>query len=261
MEEEPLSRTFWGTVENFVPHLEELRRRLIVCAVFFAAASILSYFFTRQILDFLTAPLQHFHIVNLYFQKPFEAFVIHLKAAAFSGLVLSLPVFFTQGWLFAAPGLYEKEKKIFPPLILISVVLFLTGIFFAYQFVIPWGLRFLLSYETDSLKPMLTSGPYFSFITATLFAFGLLFDFPLVVVALAALGIVQMDTLARLRRVIIVVIFIAAALLTPSPDPLSQLLLAAPLWVLFEISLFVGRFFERKAARGAAIDNTNDEVV
>ena len=243
---EPLSRNFWQILQDFVPHLEELRRRLLLCAIFFLAASIVSYFFARQLLDFLTAPLHRFHVANLYFQKPFEAFVIHLKAAAFSGLILSLPVFFTQGWLFAAPGLYEKEKKIFLPLILVSVLLFLAGVFFAYALVIPWGLGFLLSFETNNLRPMLTSGPYFSFVTTLLFAFGVLFDFPLVVVALASLGIVPISTFVRLRRIVIVVIFIVAAVLTPSPDPVSQLLQAVPLWLLFEISLVVGRFFEKR---------------
>lgn len=261
MEQEPLSRNFWEALQSYVPHLEELRRRLIVCAVFFLAATIASSFFSRQLLDFLTAPLHRFHVASLYFQKPFEAFVIHLKAAAFSGLILSLPVFFTQGWFFAAPGLYEREKRMFLPLIFISVLLFLAGAFFAYALVIPWGLQFLLGFETESLKPMLTSGPYFSFITTMLFAFGVLFDFPLVVVALTALGIVKVATLARIRRFVIVGIFIVAAILTPSPDPVSQLLLAVPLCLLFEISLLVGRFFEKRQAAGAKIDNPNSEVV
>ena len=261
MEHEPLSKNFWDILQDFIPHLEELRRRLIVCGLFFLAFTALSWFFAKQILDFLTALLQSFHVLNLYFQKPFEAFVIHLKAAAFAGLILSLPVLFTQGWLFVAPGLYEKEKKIFLPLIFVSVALFVIGVFFAYAFVIPWGLGFLLGFETDTLKPMLTSGPYFSFITAMLFAFGVLFDFPLIVVALAAFGIVKIDTFARARRGIIVVIFIAAAILTPSPDPVCQLLLAIPLCLLFEISLLVGRFFEKKRQSPPVIDNSNTEVV
>ncbi len=261
MHQEPPSRTFWEILKDFVPHLEELRRRLIFCGIFFLFASTLSWFFARQILDFLTVPLQRLHIAHLYFQKPFEAFVIHLRAAVFAGLLLSLPAFFTQGWLFVAPGLYAREKKIFLPLIFVSVLLFLAGAFFAYVLVIPFGLAFLLGFETESLRPMLMSGPYFSFMTAMLFAFGLLFDFPLVVVALAALGIVKIQTFARYRKGVIVAIFIIAAVLTPSPDPVSQMLLAIPLCLLFEISLLVGRIFEKKRQGGAAIDNTNNEVV
>src|SRR3990167_3072442 len=109
MDQELPPRPFREILQNFVPHLEELRRRLILCGVFLIVASAFSWFFARQILDFLTAPLQQLHIANLYFQKPFEAFVIHLKAAVFAGLLLSLPVFFTQGWLFVAPGIYERE--------------------------------------------------------------------------------------------------------------------------------------------------------
>ena len=187
-----------------------------------------------------------------------------MKAAVFGGLLLSLPVFFTQGWSFTAPGLYEKEKKVFLPLIFVSVLLFLAGAFFAYVFVIPFGLAFLLGFETESLRPMLASGPYFSFMTTMLFAFGILFDFPLVIVALAALGIVNTGTLAGFRKFVIDGIFIVAAVLTPSPDPVSQLLLAVPLYLLFEISLLVGRFFEKKARgveRWRSFDNPNNEVV
>ncbi len=262
MDQELPPRPFREILQNFVPHLEELRRRLILCGVFLIVASGFSWFFARQILDFLTAPLQQLHIANLYFQKPFEAFVIHLKAAVFAGLLLSLPVFFTQGWLFVAPGLYEREKKIFLPLIFVSVLFFLAGVFFAYVFVIPFGLAFLLGFETESLRPMLTSGPYFSFMTAMLFAFGILFDFPLMIVALAALGIVKIITFARYRRGVIVAIFIIAAVLTPSPDPVSQLLLAIPLYLLFEISLLAGRLFEKKGKEVTrSFDNPNNEVV
>lgn len=111
MDQEPVSRTFWETLQDFVPHLEELRRRLILCALFFLAASFFSWFFARQILDFLTAPLQHQHIANLYFQKPFEAFVIHLKAAVFAGLLLSLPVFLPRDGVLRPRRFMKRKKK------------------------------------------------------------------------------------------------------------------------------------------------------
>lgn len=231
---------------DFLSHLEELRKRFLISLAAFLIAALASYFFSTSLLNFLTQPLDSFRGTQLIFSKPYEAFLTHLKVAVLSGIFISSPVFFTQAWLFVAPGLYEKEKKIVFPLILTSVVLFLIGASFAYGIVIPWGLRFLLSFQTEKIQPMLGIGPYFSFLTGTILACGILFDFPIVIVGLVKLGVVKVATLASSRKGVIVFIFIASAILTPSPDPLSQLLLALPLAVLFEISLAVARFLESK---------------
>lgn len=232
-------------MSDLFSHLDELRRRVIVCLVVFSAASIICYFFSRQILDFLTWPLRQDTPASLYFQQPHEAFFIALKTAAFAGFFFSSPVIFTQAWLFVSPGLYEPEKKWLKPLIFISVILFLAGAAFSYAFVIPFGLKFLLSFQTESLKPILDIGSYFSFLTGMMLAFGILFIFPVIQLGLVRLGLVSTATLSRSRRIIIVLIFIAAAVLTPSPDPFSQLLLAIPLWGLFEISLLAARSIEK----------------
>jgi len=231
---------------DFFSHLEELRRRLIVSLVVFSVASVAAYFFSAALLDWLIEPLQRFQPVDLVFQKPYEAFLTHLKVATFAGFVFSSPVFFTELWLFISPGLYEKEKKVLLPLILISVFLFLFGTFFAYGVVIPWGLRFLLSFQTESLKPLLSIASYFSFLIGMMIAFGVLFDFPVVLIGLVQLKLVKTKTLAKSRKLILVLILIAAAVLTPSPDPASQLALALPLFLLFEISLSIGRWLESR---------------
>lgn len=230
---------------SHLQHFEELRKRLIVCLVTFFVLSVVAYFFSHPLLDLLTWPLRLYSSEPLVFQKPYEAFLIHIKVAAFAGLVLASPLLLTQLWLFIAPGLYDKEKKVFLPVLFISIALFLVGIVFAFLWVIPWGLHLMLSFQTDSMKPMLSIGPYFSFLTGMLLAFGVLFDFPVILVGLVELGVVRTATLVQSRRSIIVVIFIAAAVLTPSPDPLSQLLLAFPLWALFEISIFIARRREK----------------
>ena len=129
---------------------------------------------------------------------------------------------------------------------LISVALFLMGACFAYAIVTPWGLRFLLSFQTEKIQPFLGIGPYFSFLTGMILACGILFDFPVFIVGLVKLGVVKTSTLAAARKVVIVFIFISAAVMTPSPDPFSQLLLAVPLLLLFEVSLAVARAFESK---------------
>ncbi len=231
---------------DFVSHLEEFRRRLITCLIIFAAATFAAYFFARPILDWLTWPLRQYGVTNLYFQKPHEAFFIYMKTAGFTGLFFSLPFLFYQLWCFVSPGLYDNEKKFILPLVLISTALFLCGALFGYYFVIPVGLGFLLSFQTESLKPILDVAAYFSFLTGMLLAFGVLFDFPVVVIGLVRLGVVKTAGLKKARRLVIVLIFAAAAILTPSPDPVSQLLLAFPLVFLFEISLWIAAMMEKR---------------
>ena len=231
---------------DFLNHLEEFRRRLIICLISLGAGTLLCFFFSRVILDFLTIPLRTDPEASLYFQTPYEAFMVHMKAALAGGVLLSLPVWTTQLWLFIAPGLYEKEKKSLVPLILASLALFLTGCAFAYYFVIPAGLHFLLAFGSDSLKPMLMVGPYVSFFLGMILACGALFDFPLVMIGLVKLGVVTTKAMAEARKAVVVAILVVAAVVTPSPDPFSQLLLAVPLWVLFEVSLLICGHFEPK---------------
>lgn len=234
---------------DFISHLEELRRRLLFCLIIFGILAITAYFFSHQILDFLIEPLRRHQETALYFHKPYEAFATHLKAAGLTAVVLASPVLVTQLWLFIAPGLYAKEKQILFSLIVATALLFLVGILFAYSVVIPWGLHFLLAFQTDALKPLLGVGAYFSFLTGMMIAFGLLFDFPIVLLGLVRLGVIQTEVLKKSRKIAIVLIFIAAAILTPSPDPISQLFLAVPLLGLFEISLFLAVWAEKRFPR------------
>ncbi len=241
---------------DFLSHLEELRRRLIVSLFFFFLAAILCYVYSRPLLGFLTRPLDTFSdSTNLFFRSPQEGFLLYIKTAALAGFVLSSPVFLTQTWLFLAPGLYGHEKKIVFLIAAISLFFFLTGVFFAYGVVIPWGLEFLLSFQTDRLKPLLEAGPYFSFLSAMILAFGLLFNVPVLVVGLVKLGVLSTASIRRARRGIIVFLFLLAAILTPSPDPLSQLILAVPLLVLFEASLFLAAKLEKNPLR-PSVDRT-----
>lgn len=231
---------------EFEPHFEEVRRRLLISFWFFLVAAIFCYFFSSQLLDLLIRPLKTYDAnVVLYFQKPYEAFLTHIKVACTAGLILSCPVIFSQIWLFLAPGLYEREKKMTMPLILITTLLFLFGVWFGYAWVIPWGIHFLLSYQTEMMRPLIGVGPYFSFLISMLLAFGVLFDFPVLIIGLVKLKVLDTKTLAGMRKGIILTIFIVAAVLTPSPDPMSQLLLAVPLWILFEISMLIARVVER----------------
>ncbi len=230
---------------DFLSHLEELRRRLIFFLTVFGLAFIVCLFFTHPLLDFLTFPLRQFDRAELYFQKPVEAFLIHLTVAGLAAFFLSSPIFFWQLWLFIAPGLYSREKKFILQLVGSCALLFFVGAAFGYYLVIPWGLHFLLSFQTQTVRPLLNVGSYFSFLSGMVLAFGILFDFPIVILGLVRLGILQTRTLANSRRAVIVLIFIAAAVLTPSPDPFCQILLAIPLMVLFEITLVLARIVEK----------------
>lgn len=230
---------------EFIYHLEELRKRIIFCLAVLLIASIGSYFFASDLLNILTAPLRRYSENALFFTKPHEAFLTHLKVAGITGLLISIPVIFYNLWKFVTPGLYASEKKVIFPVTLISIVLFMIGAYFAYAVVIPVGLHFLLSFQTEGLQPLLAISPYFNFLLSMILAFGILFDFPVFIVGLVRLGVVKTATLAKMRRILIVGIFVLSAILTPSPDPVSQLLLALPLWFLFEISLIIARWIEK----------------
>lgn len=233
---------------DWFSHLEELRQRLLISLLVFIAASIISYFFSSHLIEWLTWPLRRYNDTQLIFQKPYEAFLVHIQVAALAGVIFSSPILLTQLWCFISPGLYEREKKLFLSLIGITIALFLIGILFAFYVIIPWGLHFLLSYQTETVQPLLDIGAYFSFVIGMILAFGVLFDFPIIIFGLVKLGITNARDLAGARKIIIVLIFIAAALLTPSPDPLSQLALAIPLILLFELTLLVCRWSERRPA-------------
>ncbi len=230
---------------QFLDHLEEFRKRLIICLAALAVTTFASFFFSRQILDFLTLPLRKHPEVSLYFQTPYEAFMVNVKAALTVGIIFALPVWMVQLWYFIAPGLYEKEKRAMIPLIFYSLILFLSGAAFAYYLVVPAGLDFLLAFGSQTLKPMLTVGPYVSFFLGMILACGALFDFPILMIGLVKLRIVSTKAMAKARKAIIVIIFIVAAVVTPSPDPFSQILLAIPLWVFFEVSLIICKRFEK----------------
>jgi len=236
--------------DDFLSHLEELRKRLLTILGSFVFFSVAAYFFSGALIEFLIFPLRQHQDAHLIFQTPYEAFLIHVKVAAVAGFLFSLPVLFWQFWLFVSPGLYGEEKRFFFPLIIICCLLFVAGCAFAYYLVVPFGLHFLLAFQTESLRPFIGIAPYFSFLLGMVLALGLLFDFPVVIWGLIRLGVVKSETFAKARKVIIVGIFIAAAVLTPSPDPVSQLLLAVPLLILFEVSLAVARITEKARKTG-----------
>ncbi len=229
------------TLLDFLSHLEELRRRLLAIALVLLIASVVGFFLAGPLLELIMKPLAAAAVKTLVFHKPHEAFSVHLNVAIAFGTAVTFPFLLQQVWSFVAPGLYEREKKSGLLLCLGLILLFCAGLVFAYVMAIPFGLRFLLAFQTPTLQPLLSVDAYFSFAGSTLLIFGLLFDFPVAIFGLVRGGFVRVETLAGIRRPIILVIFILAAVLTPSPDPVSQVTLALPLILLFELALWAAR--------------------
>ena len=225
--------------QPFLDHLEELRWRLIRSLAATGIFSVAAYFFSKPLLEFLISPLRNFGDYTLYFHSPYEAFLIHLKVSLVAGILAASPVFFTELWLFAAPGLHRRERKAALLLIFFSVLLFTTGAAFAYFLLVPWGLRFFLGFQTDSLRPLLSIGPYFSFILTMVIASGVVFDLPVVLLGLVGAGVLSAESLRNARKWVIVLAFVVAAVVTPTTDPVTQILLSIPLILLYDICVWV----------------------
>jgi sec-independent protein translocase protein TatC len=169
-----------------------------------------------------------------------------LKMSLVGGVLFSLPVLFTQLWLFVSPGLYARERRTVVPIVLISVLLFASGACFAYFLAIPFALKFFLGFQSESLRPLISIGSYLSFFLSLIFIFGITFDFPVVLIGLIYFGVVGTRFLDGQRKWVVVLIFLLAAVLTPTVDLITQCLLALPLWLLFEGSLLTGRWIEKR---------------
>jgi len=228
-------------------HLEELRKRLISSFIALAVGFGISYGFKEKLFLFLSRPLVE-HLPEgstlQYIGIP-EAFLTYLKLSLFGGLVLAMPVIFYQLWRFVAPGLYEREKRYFIPFVFFSMVFFLGGASFCYYIVFPFVFRFFMSFSGDSLLAMPAIRQYLSFATRLLIAFGLVFEMPIFFFFLGRVGLVSYKGLARQRRMAVVLVFLGAALLTP-PDVVSQMMLAGPLMILFELSIQIVRITGKK---------------
>jgi len=230
---------------GFLDHLEELRSTLISMLAVWLGLSVVLWFLSGHMLDFLlsTVPLE-----NLYFNAPVEAFMVRLKLSFIAGFLLAFPYMLFKVWTFVAPGLFEHERKVMLPLVIPSTLLFYAGAVFAYWIMVPIVLGFLIKFGTETLEPLISISKYFGFVARLCLAFGIVFQLPLVILFLTSTGVVSPRTLLRQWRWAIVLIFVTGAVLTP-PDPASQLLMSVPLVVLFLGSAFLALLLERKRER------------
>lgn len=240
-------------------HLIELRRRLLWSFATVAVSFGVCLYFARPIFGFLVQPLLAAGQDRLIYTAVFEAFFVEIKVAFFAALMVSFPIIANQLWQFVAPGLYSKEKRAFAPFLLLTPFLFLTGAALAYYVAMPLALHFLLGYEGNiagvQQEALPGVGNYLSFVTRFIFGFGVAFLLPVLLMLLERAGLVTRAQLKSGRRYAIVVAFVIAAVLTP-PDVISQLLLAVPLVLLYELSLVAIWFTERKRAREAGKADT-----
>ena len=233
--------------QPFTAHLDELRTRLITCFIAVGIGFVAAYFFKEKLFYILVAPLQKVMKSGdtlIYTHLP-EAFFTFLKTALIAGIMVASPVILFQFWMFIAPGLYDREKKIFIPILLLSIIFFIGGALFGYFIVFPFGFKFFLSFATDTIRPMPSMKEYLGFASQLLLAFGLVFELPLVITFLARLGIVSVEFLKKNRKYAILLFFVVAAILTP-PDVITQFMMAIPLIALYEISILGARLFGKK---------------
>ncbi len=228
-------------------HLQELRKRLIASLIAVGVAFIFCYAFADSIFNILAYPLLRMMPPggSLIFISVAEAFFTYMKVAFIAGLILVSPFILYQIWAFVAPGLYQKEKRYVIPFVLGGSFFFALGVLFGYFVAIPLGFKFLLGYATEFIKPMPSMKEYLSFSIKFLLAFGLVFEFPVVLVLLAKIGIIDARMLARQRKYAILLIFVFAAVVTP-PDLISQVLMALPLMALYEMSILLSKVFGKK---------------
>jgi sec-independent protein translocase protein TatC len=234
-------------------HLQELRKRLILSFIAVGVGFILCYAFADSIFNILALPL--YKVMpkggSLIFISVAEAFFTYMKVAFIAGLILVSPFILYQVWAFVAPGLYQKEKKYVIPFVLGGSLFFALGILFGYFVAIPYGFKFLLGFATDFIKPMPSMKEYLSFSIKFLLVFGLVFEFPVALVLLARIGLINAKMLSRQRKYAILLIFVFAAVMAP-PDIINQVLMAVPLIILYELSIILSRIFGKKKKEAPA---------
>jgi len=230
-----------------VEHLSELRRRIIVCMIAITIAAIVVYIFSLDIIRFL---IEYYEDATdgqrdaLIFTGPLDAFATRLKVATYGGFALALPVWLFQMWRFVTPGLNPKEKRYAIPFVLTSVLLFSLGGLVA-MLTLPKALDFLLNIGGSELEPLLTADKYLSLVSLMIIAFGIAFEFPVVLTFLLLARVISVAQLRRWRRAAIVLITIFAAVITPSQDPYSLLLMMVPMYLFYEVCIIIGRILKR----------------
>jgi sec-independent protein translocase protein TatC len=243
---------------TLVEHLTELRKRLIICVAAVGVGMIIGFIAYEWIFNFLINPYKDIATSEnsvgggrLLQTDPLEGFGVRLKTSGYTGIALAMPVLLWQTWRFVTPGLYPNERRYAVPFVVSALVLFVLGAGLAY-YTLPQALDFLVGIAGDGFITAFSAGKYFQLITYMMLAFGIGFEFPIVLVFLQLAGVIDAAALRRARRFAIVGICILVAVITPSGDPYSMLMLSVPMVIFYEIAILIGSFLaKRRAAREA----------
>ena len=230
--------------DDLKPHIADLRKRLVISSITVVIMFFACFSFYEPILEWMMAPVKHALPVgtSMIAVEIQETFFTAMKVAFFGGFIISLPVIFWQLWLFLAPGLYDHEKKLVVPFVFFATLMFLLGAAFAYYIVVPIGFDFLIAFGNSVVSVLPSIGKYVGFFTKLMIGFGIAFELPVITFFLAKIGIVNDQMLKDFFRYAVVLIFIISAILTP-PDVISQVLMAAPLLILYGVSIYIAKVF------------------
>ncbi|MEN6325289.1 MAG: twin-arginine translocase subunit TatC [Syntrophomonas sp.] len=238
--------------QTLIEHFEELRKSLIISIVAIVAAAVFCFSYNEEILSVITLPLRMLN-QQLIVTGVTEAFFVKLILSFYAGFVLAFPVVVWATWRFFKPALYPHERKYVYVLLPVSVILFAAGVLFSYFGILPLVLNFFIYIAGENLETMFKVDQYVSFVTAFTIPFGLVFELPVVVYFLTKFGVIKPQTLSKNRKYALLIIVIAAAALTPGPDPISQMMMAGPVYLLYEVSIIVSKMVK------PGKDRDNDE--
>jgi len=247
-----------GKVMSLWDHLNDLRSVIVKSGAVILVFFFVALAFSTQLIDYLKTPLVHAlpdGVAALHFTGPMDVFSASLKVSFLVSLIGACPVWLYQFWKFFEPGLYPSERKYILPFIVSSVVLFFSGVLFCFYVMMPFALDFLIGMGMEVGTPIITINDYVSLLTILTLGFGLVFELPVILVLLAFLDIITAEALSQHRRVIIVVILVIAAVFTP-PDPVSQIAMALPMYLMYEASIIIIRIIKRKKPTSAIMVKT-----
>lgn len=229
---------------TFLDHLEELRKRLVVSAIAVAIGMVVCYVFSEELFGLLIRPLMKVMPKGqdkIYFTGLLDPFFLYLKLAFVCGIFVASPVILYQIWLFVRPALYEKERKFAAIFVLAGSFFFVGGAAFGYFVIFPFTFEIFIAYAGDHIQPMLTMNEYFELCSTLLLVFGILFELPLLIFLLTKFGIVKIETLTKHRRYAFLLIVIATAIITPTGDAVTLIIVSGPLLVLYELGVLASK--------------------
>jgi sec-independent protein translocase protein TatC len=246
-DDEENGRAELGAKMSFLEHLDELRRRLITSIIYIAVGFLVCWFFHEEIYRFIARPIQPFlkGTEKLVFTKPTEAFTLYFKVSIIASIFLTAPLLLQQVWMFIAPGLYRREKRMALPFVVSSIFLFYGGGAFAYYVVLPTAYQFLLGFGSD-FQPMIKIDEYWDLTSTIILGFGVIFELPVLVAFLSLFGLITPRFLWKNFKYAVLIIFILAAVLSPTPDAVTQTIYAGPMILLYIVSILVSWLFQRR---------------